>query len=225
MDEKRTQMEERRIDMNITRAHPIIMNAEEVLGIISGRKTVTREVIKPQPDYIESSGRWRWLIPKLKQRKNCCTEVVTASREWWEYLLKDQFRYQPGDQLWVRETFHHCSTRGEHRDHGCIDYRADNPGDYVDGWYSPSLMPRWASRILLEITAVRVERVQDISYADIIAEGFTEFLTDEQQTDIEHITAAIRCFGKQWDSTNAKRGYGWDVNPWVWVREFRIGGE
>lgn len=78
---------------------PIIFSTDMVRAILDGRKTQTRRVIKPQPHYITSSGRWCWPIPKAKQRKGCCSQVETASREWWEYLLVDQFPYCPGDIL------------------------------------------------------------------------------------------------------------------------------
>jgi hypothetical protein len=74
-------------------------------------------------------------------------------------------------------------------------------------------MPRWASRITLEVTGVRVERVQEIRTSDIDAEGLPigRGLGGSQEME----------FRKLWDSINAKRGYGWDANPWVWVVEFK----
>jgi hypothetical protein len=81
-------------------------------------------------------------------------------------------------------------------------------------------MPRWASRIQLEVTDVRVERVQDISEEDARAEGCEGF------TDPNLPGSAIgSCedeFKDLWNSINEKRGFGWDVNPWVWVVEFRV---
>jgi hypothetical protein len=75
-------------------------------------------------------------------------------------------------------------------------------------------MPRWASRITLEITGVRVERVQEISLDDCYAEGI--LLTDEKR-----LSRLRFYYAKLWDSINAKRGFGWDKNPWVWVLEFK----
>ena len=89
-----------------------------------------------------------------------------------------------------------------------LQYRAD---EEMKGPWRPSIfMPRWASRILLEITGVRVERVQDIALNDAKAEGVDMY---SAQFPVE--------FKGLWDSLNAKRGYGWDVNPWVWVVEFK----
>lgn len=79
-------------------------------------------------------------------------------------------------------------------------------------WRPSLFMPRWASRITLEITGVRVERLQAISEADAIAEGYPNPHKAERPA---------MWFRRLWDSINAGRGYGWSVNPWVWVIEFQ----
>lgn len=95
-------------------------------------------------------------------------------------------------------------------------------------WRHYTYMPRWASRITLEVLSVRVERVQDIIRLDIVDEGWPH---DERQAeqvamvragcdDANIDDAAIEWFADLWDSTNAKLGYSWDANPWVWVVEF-----
>nr|WP_232443012.1 hypothetical protein [Burkholderia ubonensis] len=83
-------------------------------------------------------------------------------------------------------------------------------------------MPRWASRITLEITSVRAERLQSISEPDVRAEGVT--IEDHHMRGYcagAFRPPSIRAFHDLWDSLNAARGYGWDTNPWVWVVEFR----
>lgn len=144
---------------------------------------------------------------------------------------------RPGDQLWVRETWqiNHVSL-----DHGPIPktrpleggepvdliYRAD--GEFREQfeideggscWRPSIFMPRWASRISLEITAVRVERLQDISEADTKAEGFERAYyrgyTKRKADDPADLTDA-------WDAMNAKRGHPWESNPWVWAITFRV---
>jgi hypothetical protein len=80
-------------------------------------------------------------------------------------------------------------------------------------------MPRWASRINLEITDVRVERLQDITEDDAVAEGVQYFITSGKMTRSE--MSMRSAFADLWDSINFKRGYGWDTNPWVWVVEFK----
>lgn len=95
-----------------------------------------------------------------------------------------------------------------------VVYRADEDENWL---WSPSIhMPRWASRITMEVVSVRVERIQDITDADVIAEG-----TDTGEG--AHFTppSPRMLFALLWDSIYAKRGFGWDANPWVWVIEFR----
>jgi len=182
---------------------PIIFSAEMVSAILEGRKTQTRRVIKPQPAWINSSGRWCWPIPKTKRHKGCCDEVVTASREWWEYLSSEQLPYQSGDILWVRETWCHADTTDE------IIYKSDNPS--LSAKWRPSIcMPRKAARLFLRVKNVRVERLQDIAEIEATHEGIIKHLGIHARND----------FSKLWDSIYGKRGYGWDTNPWVWVIDF-----
>ena len=94
-----------------------------------------------------------------------------------------------------------------------IGYKADNNPANENALWSPSIfMPRWASRITLEIVSVRVERLQNISEADAFAEGISggDWLGDP-----------VGEFAKLWNSINLKRGYGWETNCWVWVLEFK----
>jgi hypothetical protein len=123
---------------------------------------------------------------------------------------------------------------------GCIDYIATRKDDYFWGKSRPSIhMPRWASRILLEVKSVRVERVQDITHADCLAEGIREVTKDDRLMKYclydhpmdrymsltpWHLMPenAIDAFRSLWNSINEKRGYGWNENPWVWVVEFEV---
>lgn len=136
--------------------------------------------------------------------------------------------YQAGDILWVRETCANIALSGYEPTYF---YRADGdelpPYDAraADNRWRPSIfMPRSAARLFLRVTAVRVERVQDISEDDCYAEGTLEW-ADAQ--DLRHNDGtpakwpSVRhAFEALWGSINAKRGYGWDANPWVWVYEF-----
>lgn len=97
-------------------------------------------------------------------------------------------------------------------------YRADNLQDYEKLTWKPSIhMPRWASRITLEVTGVRVERVRDITEDDARAEGANQDPIDGPEQGGSYKLG----FWDIWDSINAKRGFGWEVNPWVWVYEFK----
>jgi hypothetical protein len=114
---------------------------------------------------------------------------------------------KPGDVLWVRETW--CGDR-----FNGVGYRAT---DAQSGPWKPSIfMPRWASRITLEITDVQVERVHDINECDIVAEGIP-FPTD-RYVSYEELLAAFRDL---WDSINGKT-YPWASNPWVWALTFKV---
>lgn len=129
--------------------------------------------------------------------------------------------------IWVRETWAHVPLReangGQGEKMGAI-YAADGDEAFhgmPDEWefmgkWKPSIhMPRWASRITLEVTRVRVERLQDISESDAKAEGCS--VSKDSHGEYQARVA----FTELWDSINAKRGFGWSVNPWVWVVEFK----
>jgi len=137
---------------------------------------------------------------------------------------------QVGDKLWIRETFDYIF--GDEGDY--LIYKADKESEdwfkqrKTEGskitWKPSIFMPRWASRITLEITGVRVERVQGISVEDCISEGYPFGVIPEglNQTQIAIARVSRRgWFQTLWDSLNAKRGYGWDFNPWVWPISFK----
>lgn len=169
----------------------IIFKAEMVRAILDGRKTQTRRIAKierPSYTYIENGKLW-----------------VDAK----EGPIEIQCPYRvAGDRLWVRETFAlHDKLKPP-----IVYYRADDPTCYgSDGAWTPSIfMPRWASRITLEITHVRVERVQEISQADAKAEGMKSSAT----------RSAKFAFIDLWDSIHGKGAF-WERNDWVWMLEFR----
>lgn len=203
------------------REHPILFSDEMVRAILEGRKTQTRRVVKPQPEW--NGARWVWPIPKRAQRPSCATKAVSASREWHAYLPPNCCPYgSPGDRLWVRECW--CP-RGDGQ--LAVEkiqrpfYRAtDGEGDTKKpaSWrWRPSIhMPRWACRLLLEVTDVRVERVQEIGEEDCYAEGRS---LDLEMDPVSR--PAAKWFRDLWDSINAKRGHSWESDPWVWVVSFR----
>lgn len=173
---------------------PILFNGEMVRAILAGRKTQTRRVVKPQP---HNPGLQAWL------------EEVSDG------FIRSPYGV-PGDRLWVRETWNCIETGIKTQRQDWVRYRAT---DGEELYWKPSIfMPRWASRITLTITGVRVERVQDISSDDCRAEG----LTPDSEISLlwrENIRDKYRDL---WNSINAKRGYGWDTNPWVWVISFEV---
>jgi len=223
------------------------MNAGCVNAILAGRQTQDRRPIKPQP--IHSSGQWSdlWIVKTDGKRKGM--SCVNATEWDVQYWCKQWCPYQVGDHLWVRETFvlesnfnlgSYPPPFNDGRPVRWVDdehygrywqqphYRATDPTpelyypDREDGTvkWTPSIhMPRWASRITLEITDVRVERIQDISLEDIKAEGISyNYPISSSRNDAY---AYYRNMERIWDNIYAKRGFGWDANPWVWVLEFR----
>jgi len=205
---------------------PIIFSGPMVRALLDGSKTQTRRVVKPIGAHHifqfrgeeaahgadEPTGEWAW----------CRAERVVSEHIRCPYG-------KPGDRLWVRETFAHMYRGNAAPEARCDDdvaYKADGftPDEYAYGsWKPPIHMPRWASRITLEVTGVHVERLQDISEADALAEGIevgpSGFHVDGGRHF--HAASARESYASLWDSLNAARGFGWDVNPWVWVVQFR----
>jgi hypothetical protein len=178
---------------------PILFSGEMVRAILEGRKSQTRRVVKVRGVSDDVAG-------------------------WLHYMARAvdmECPYgKPGDRLWVRETWL--------RDGDVTIYKADLAKVLADSWnghWRPSIyMPRAASRIALEVIKVRVERVQDISHNDACIEGAP---SEPELNDYGTGSIYIDWYANLWDKLNAKRGYGWKVNPWVWVVEFKQvnGGE
>ena len=218
---------------------PILFNSEMIKVVLEGRKTQTRRVVKNESDkfYVESLNARICEICKhgneFEFGKHCgiCrpTKIKPTYKDYSEFELKCPYG-QIGDKLWVRETFTHYRGFGEDvKPDAPIIYKADKDdcGQYpvtVDGkeclvsqkmpWKPSIFMPKKCCRIWLEIIDIRVERVQDISEIDCIAEG------TRRPEDYPYI-CYVDEFELLWDSINAKRGYSWASNPWVWVVEFK----
>lgn len=218
--------------------YPILFNAEMVRAVLDGRKTQTRRLVAPQPPgwakFYQPVGdnEWEWIDREVD---------ADDLNHWPDYYKPMKCPYGvPGAGLWVREkTAEDVIGSQSH-----TRYTADNHWRAIDWQYSrpvcPSIhMKRHASRILLEVTEVRVERVQDISDDDAKAEGFKCLTKDGGITYKYGIPEAdgwpgptgwewdewevspIAAFAKLWDSINEKRRRGWNTNPWVWVVTFR----
>jgi hypothetical protein len=201
----------------------MICNAEMVRALLSGRKTQTRRIIKPQPEATLSgslSGKWLskplngLLLPKIEDIAIHCPFGVV------------------GDRIWVRETFQGPLFDYDLMDSYCKDptpfekpefcvYKADgvpapefyDADDELHCCWRPSIhMPRWACRILLEITNVRVERLKSISDGDAIREGCStaDMMSGDCVADV---------FARLWASIYGSDS--WNANPWVWVIEFK----
>lgn len=230
--------------------HPILFSGPMVRAILEGRKTQTRRVVSALLNWVETASYCKdgWGTGARERKRRWCfnDEVALFSH------TRDCPYGEPGDRLWVRETFTFGRvTRGDITDRPFQRVRGGNqPALYrADGLYNddkhrwkPSIfMPRWASRITLEVVSVRVERLQEISEADAIAEGIevTEVTdvysllgrrTGERRThykfygkELERLkqqtSNAVWSYQTLWDSINGDNS--WKANPWVWVIEFR----
>lgn len=191
----------------MSKERPILFNAAMVRAILGGHKTQTRRIVK--------TCRERGMQgPVVRGQKG---EVATVGFAATAGLCPYG---QPGDRLWVRETYGYKIRSAGGTPHVSIAYRATEPdavhcydcnGEELTMKWRPSIhMPRWASRITLEIVSVRVERLQDISNEDAVAEGIGAPL------DIRY--AALDEFKPLWESINGAGS--WAANPWVWVIEF-----
>jgi hypothetical protein len=198
---------------------PILFNTEMVKAVLSGRKTQTRRVIKPQPPSKTSNGT---PFDSFQETTLPVSEGydLTAYMDNPLYIGKCPYG-QVGDRLWVRETWQ------SDKDKTKFIYKADYSefftcdNDILFGWKPSIHMLRRASRINLEIVDIGIERVQDIDDEDSIKEGAL-FLNDPSSSAIWGRGFGRACFRTLWESINEKRGYGWDVNPWVWVVEFKV---
>lgn len=200
----------------------IVLYEHEIKAILDGSLTQLRRPIAPQP-----------MLCGVSATNVAASYGSDVDVDWWTWKnntygedagcedLETACPYGvPGDSLWVRETWYNDAVFGK----SSLYYRAD--GEFADQlprydpindpamaaeikWRPSIHMPRWASRITLEVTNVRVERVQEISEEDIRAEG------------VQSNSSDMPGFVTLWDSVYGKRGLGWDANPWVFVVEFR----
>jgi len=213
---------------------PILFSPPMVCAILGGKKTQTRRVVKQQPPET-TIGVTTWYHPDPRAHFYAWTEdgkgEVELADDGW---CKPCPYGQPGDRLWVREAwrvidlangFAPREITAAHR----IWYEADVPHESPAGRYRPGMfMPRWASRIKLEITGVRVERLQDIREADAVAEGVSPANCCMRDDDTSALSRIGPVFGNSfpiaryaalWESIN---GHGsWEANQWVWVVEFK----
>ncbi len=209
---------------------PILFSTPMVQAILDGRKTQTRRLIKPQPNgalHDVNMGYWSEFPDNLKHAYIKCPYG------------------KPGDVLWVRETYrHYMELESEKR---IVEYAADGAAEQLplcdgDGFHIfnkdgsekmvpwiPSIhMPKSACRIYLQITDIRVERLQDISEEDAKAEGvlyygdesgdYKDYTYNDVYGDDWGVTTAKKSFGTLWESINGPES--WNANPWVWVISF-----
>ncbi|HGE8495745.1 TPA: hypothetical protein ACKPX5_001574 [Serratia marcescens] len=187
---------------------PVIFNGEMVRAILDSRKTQTRRVMKPQPEPCYRGGHW-WPSNTFKTMLHIEEQMQNGAGGWGGLAGYACPFGAVGDRMWVRETFGDCGNR--------LVYRADTEdgaASQVKRWVPSIHMPREACRILLEITAVRVERLNDISEEDAKAEGVKAGVSP----GYEHMMHQV-AFSELWQSIYGAEN--WSANPWVWVIEFK----
>lgn len=200
---------------------PILFSGAMVRAILAGRKTQTRRAVKPQPTHFLGG-------PGITDdRGNPFPRSPAIEDGDYSRVITCPYG-QPGDRLWVRETWCPIYPQDPHYNGGHpigIDYKASHSreshqwrvmDDLGTRRWKPSIhMPRWASRIALEITGVRVERLQDISPDDSIAEGAWKI----EDRELARGHEAVAAYRQLWEQINGAGS--WDANPWVWVIEFK----
>lgn len=212
--------------------YPILFSAPMVRAVLDGRKTQTRRIMKKQPNIDAQTGDWLFTFSDGSQQ-------VSPIEHWVDLQIKLHCPYgQPGDHLWVRETFAPMRDGEVNTNAKPYRYKADwKEGGNVDGvtysskaiWKPSIFMPRAAARILLEVVDVRVERLQDISEADAVAEGVEISKTgkyylnyvDQKNNFTQFIfncDTAKESYQTLWKTINGPDS--WEANPWVWVVEF-----
>lgn len=243
----------------MTKGKPIIMSQPMVMAILENRKTQTRRIIKPQPEVNEHGNlRGEWIDKPLAGLLLHKPQDIVIHCPYGKI----------GDRLWVRETwqFANWTEDGDpyimYKSDGKVSIKRHMPDDWADKvseiftvlscpsnysidekasdrrWRSPFYMPRWASRINLEITNIGVERLQDISEEDAIAEGLKAITKDGKTIkygipDLDGLPGTddtgwswqdwcknpVDAYKKLWESTSGDGS--WDLNPYVWVVSFR----
>lgn len=224
---------------------PILMSAPMVRATLreieqpGTGKTQTRRIINPQP-IVADNGSWRW----EGRNGGFVGAMGTHVDEGFPESAKHWCRIQPGDRLYIREAWHAArgldSTPPRDIPRDADIEHAATARSYAEiglkGKLRPGMhMPRWASRLTLTVTDVRVQRLQEISEADAIAEGLERNLdgdaddrgcciVTEQYRGADFLPwlrDPIEAFSDLWDQINVSRGYGWDANPWVAAYTFR----
>ncbi len=213
------------------REHPILSRGDMVKASLEGRKTQTRRVITP----IISSEGFKYPITDVPEQSTTSPYYSIFTGE--QHAFKKCPYGVPGDILWVRETWRTAKGLDKYPPRmtgpkSPFQYKSDMAsirGSDVTKyspwgrWRASIHMPRWASRIDLEIIDIRTEQVQDISDEDIIAEGILgDSYLEELNITGRDPRSARGYFMELWNSINEKRGYGWDKNPLVWVVKFKV---
>jgi hypothetical protein len=219
------------------RERGIIFNAEMVRAVLEGRKTQTRRIMKDQPEVIPQESEFGdpgfWIpwnegktMVRNKDMRIACPFGLKADRLWVRETFRVHSRATDVATLVYRASERQSWTQQTHR----VPVEHCNKPVSPENWTPSIHMPRWASRITLEITGVRVERLQDINVEDVVAEGVKtlggEMWGPKWWIDAPKATIndALLKFSIMWSKIYGEES--WQANPWVWVIEFkRVEGE
>lgn len=231
----------------------VVMTGGSVPAILDRRKTQTRRALTRTAFTVDgkqwSKQMWAELTfaAAVLRRPGTRQDGLQVPRDWegcvggvWRSFHRLRPRWEVGDRLWVREVW----ANSEPPDPSVkVHYQADWPEhEHGPRWRSPRFMPKWAARLWLAVTALRFERLQDISLEDCYAEGVQIPVTEDHHALIEltskypasrylrHLKGKLfteeeltrAYFASGWDERNAKRGFGWEKNPWVLVATFKL---
>jgi hypothetical protein len=201
-----------------------IFNAQEVQAIIAGNKTMFREVIKVQP---ANENQVFSTVASSIRNKDIGTHNFINPKATWEQTKKFKRPYQVGQKIFCKEAWGRKATGSG------IAYKADNPNQLIYQhlpvkWNLPQHMKKKHSRLTLEITDIKVERLKDISEEDAIKEGVFKS-KDYWHSTLHPIKGTYQCwtsakeaFGKLWNATHKKPEAKFEANPFVWVVDFKI---
>lgn len=211
---------------------PILFSGEMIHAILDGRKRQTRRVCKfritgpnPPKDFFDMYDGEKWLGAFTKRENTLssaagnCPYGMPSERLWVRETLQRGSRNNPGprhDHFWRYAADNSLVLVPEERHTEMLVWATHKESDVCVSIH----MPRWASRITLEITDVRVERLQEISGADILAEGVDNGKSNPTM-GARWENMQRMAWQERWDKLNAGRTFGGDVNPWVWVIEFK----
>lgn len=200
------------------RERPILFSGPMVRAILEGRKTQTRRVVRVPESLKRMEADMSTAIPSKAMGVTPCLLIRCADGS--QQRLRNPWMWPDPSRLWVRETFGIRTTGNGfgRRGHDQILYRASESEEVMERlgikWKPAIFLPRALSRITLEISKVRVERLQDITENDVCFEGFDIDPFDD--------TGAWRAdFANGWNAINEKRGFSWLHNPFVWVVGFK----
>jgi len=233
---------------------PILFTGPMVRAILDGSKTQTRRIVKPQPfdrSYSRHDHRMAYASGRVADGDEIDGFYAYSTSSGGEWRARCPYG-QPGDRLWVRETWledpeddgtwhytQYMGCKGSPLSEIPKKFRKPEHCIYREGWdgvdlrWRPSIhMPRWASRILLEIVSVRVERLQAIGDNDALTEGvervennygngpaYCDYGMKNQDDTAEWFNSPVDSYQSLWESINGAGS--WDANPWVWVVEFK----